>query len=145
MNSPMLMEINCQFVKAQSALELGPSHCPDGRLGQDLGFGGFAFAPKLPELLNTNLAAVRAKLGQTSCIPIGPQIWFPIGQWIWEPNWGQWAQPSSPLIGLAKWAPFIALNFCCLGCHSHSCLQRFAISWSESNYWSARNGNFLVF
>ena len=24
-------------------------------------------------------------------------------------------------------------------CHSHSCLQRFAISWSESNYWSAKN------
>src|SRR6218665_1787109 len=32
----------------QSALELGPSHCPNGRLGQDLGFGGFAFALKLP-------------------------------------------------------------------------------------------------
>src|SRR6218665_462422 len=28
-------------------------------------------------------------------------------------------------------------------CYSHSCLQRFAISWSESNYWSARNGNFF--
>ena len=38
----------------------------NGRLGQDLGFGGFAFALKLPELMNTNLAAVRAKLGQTS-------------------------------------------------------------------------------
>src|SRR6218665_2103431 len=65
---------------AQSALELGPSHCPNGRLGQDLGFGGFAFALKLPELLNTNLAAVRAKLGQTSCFPNGSQIWCPIGQ-----------------------------------------------------------------
>src|SRR6218665_3426774 len=64
----------------QSALELCPIHCPNGRLGQDLGFGGFAFALKLPELLNTNLAAFRAKLGQTSCFPNGPQIWFPIGQ-----------------------------------------------------------------
>ena len=63
----------------QSALGLGPIHCPNGRLGQDLGFGGFAFALKLPELLNTNLPTVRAKLGQTS-FPNGPQIWFPIGQ-----------------------------------------------------------------
>jgi len=36
----------------QSALELSPSHCPKERLVQDLGFGGFAFALKLPELLN---------------------------------------------------------------------------------------------
>ncbi len=33
----------------QSGLELGPSHYPNGHLGQDLGFGGFAFALKLPE------------------------------------------------------------------------------------------------
>jgi len=46
-------------------------------LGQDLGFGGFAFALKLPELLNTNLVTVRAKLGQTSSFPSGPQIWLP--------------------------------------------------------------------
>src|SRR6218665_2298292 len=46
----------------QSALEFCPIHCPNGRLGQDLGFGGFAFSLKLPELLNTNLAAVRAKI-----------------------------------------------------------------------------------
>ena|SRR6218665_534472 len=64
----------------QSALEFFPIHCPNGRLGQDLGFGGFAFTLKLPEFLNTNLAAVRAKLGQTSCFPNGPQIWCPIGQ-----------------------------------------------------------------
>src|SRR6218665_1324277 len=64
---------------SQSALELGPSHCPNGRLGQDLGFGGFAFALKLPELLNTNLPTVRAKLGQTSSFPNGPHNWFPIG------------------------------------------------------------------
>src|SRR6218665_875060 len=64
----------------QSTLEFFPIDCPNGRLGQDLGFGGFAFALKLPELLNTNLAAVRAKLGQTSCFPNGPQIWCPIGQ-----------------------------------------------------------------
>ena len=75
----------------QSALEFGHSHCPNGRLGQDLGLGGFAFALKLPELLNTNLPTVRAKLGQTSSFPNGPQISFPIGQWIWEPNWGRWA------------------------------------------------------
>src|SRR6218665_1356618 len=64
----------------QSALEFCPIHCPNGRLGQDLGFGGFAFALKLPELVNRNLAAVRAKLGQRSCFPNGPQIWCPIGQ-----------------------------------------------------------------
>ena len=74
----------------QSALEFCPIHCPNGRLGQDLGFGGIAFALKLPELLNTNLAAVRAKLGQTSCFPNGPHYfignpnllpyWCPIGQ-----------------------------------------------------------------
>src|SRR6218665_2996661 len=64
----------------QSALEFCPIHCPNGRLGQDLGFGRFAFALKLPELLNRNWAAVRAKLGQTSCFPNGPQIWCPIGQ-----------------------------------------------------------------
>ena len=46
---------------SQSALEFFLIHCPNGRLGQDMGFGGFAFALKLPELLNTNLAAVRAK------------------------------------------------------------------------------------
>src|SRR6218665_4140511 len=67
-------------VTSQSALEFCPIHCPNGRLGQDLDFGGFALALKLPELLNTNLAAVRAKLGQTSCFPNGPQIWCPIGQ-----------------------------------------------------------------
>src|SRR6218665_350763 len=67
-------------VPAQSALEFCPILCPNGRLGQDLGFGGSAFALKLPELLNRNLVAVRAKLGQTSCLPNGPQIWCPIGQ-----------------------------------------------------------------
>jgi len=64
----------------QSALELGPSHCPNGRLGPDLGFGGFAFAIKLPELLNTNLPTVRSKLGQTSSFPNGPKILFPTGR-----------------------------------------------------------------
>src|SRR6218665_535689 len=64
----------------QSALEFCPIHCPNGRLGQGLGFGGIAFALKLPELLNINLAAVSAKLGQRSCFPNGPQIWCPIGQ-----------------------------------------------------------------
>src|SRR6218665_2587156 len=69
-----------QALSTQSALEFCPIHCPNGRLGQDLGFGGSAFALKLPELLNRNLVAVRAKLGQTSCFPNGPQIWCPIGQ-----------------------------------------------------------------
>src|SRR6218665_26153 len=64
---------------SQSALKFCPIHCPNGRLGQDLGFGGIAFALKLPELVNRNLPTVRAKLGQTSCFPNGPQIWCPIG------------------------------------------------------------------
>src|SRR6218665_1683894 len=59
---------------------IGPSHCPNGRLGQDLGFGGFAFSLKLPELLNTNLQTVRAKLGQRYSFPNGPQIWCPTRQ-----------------------------------------------------------------
>src|SRR6218665_3443050 len=67
-------------ILSQSALEFCTIHCPNGRLGQDLGFGGIAFALKLPELLNRNLAADRTKLGQTSCFPNGPQIWCPIGQ-----------------------------------------------------------------
>ena len=69
-----------QWVNSQSALEFCPIHCPNGRLGQDLGFGGIVFSLKLPELLNRNLAAVRAKLGQRFCFPNGPQIWCPIGQ-----------------------------------------------------------------
>src|SRR6218665_3406996 len=36
-------------ITPQSALEFCPIHCPNGRLGQDLGFGRFAFALKLPE------------------------------------------------------------------------------------------------
>src|SRR6218665_4017887 len=64
--------VTTEAMMAQSALEFCPIHCPNGRLGQDLGFGGIAFALKLPELLNGNLAAVRAKLGQTSCFPNGP-------------------------------------------------------------------------
>ena len=39
-----------------------PHSLPEWALGQDLGFGGFAFALKLPELLNINLLTVRAKL-----------------------------------------------------------------------------------
>src|SRR6218665_1367955 len=62
------------YATAQSALELGPSHCPNGRLGQYIGFVGVAFALKLPELLNTNLVTVRAKLGQTSSFPKGPKF-----------------------------------------------------------------------
>src|SRR6218665_1149801 len=54
-------EESCESL-TQSALEFSPIHCPNGRLGQDLGFGGFAFALKLPELLNRNLAAVRANI-----------------------------------------------------------------------------------
>ena len=45
-------------------LEMGPSHYPNGHLGQNLGFGGFAFALKMLEWLNTNLVTVRAKLGK---------------------------------------------------------------------------------
>jgi len=69
-------------VVTQSALEFCTIHCPNWHLGQDLGFGGFAFALKLPELLNTNVVTARAKLGQTSSFPNRPQIRCPIGQWI---------------------------------------------------------------
>src|SRR6218665_961274 len=93
--------------QTQSVLEFSPIHCPNGRLEQDLGFGGFAFALKLPELLNRNLAAVRAKLGQTSCFPNGAQIWCP-------PNRAMSITKLSP-----NWAyqmgPIHFINFCCLG------------------------------
>ena len=52
-----VLSMHFSKVGTQSALEFCPIHCPNGRLGQDLGFGGFAFALKLPELLNRNLAA----------------------------------------------------------------------------------------
>jgi len=68
---------HCPLPTAQSALELGSSHW---HLGPDLGFDGFAFALKLPELLNTNLVTVRAKLGLTSSCHNGPKIWCPIGE-----------------------------------------------------------------
>ena len=51
--------------------------CLQSFLGQDVGFGGFAFALRLPELLNINLITVRAKLRQTSLCPNGPQILVP--------------------------------------------------------------------
>ena len=70
-DNPSPRRNECRFIQSQSALELGPSHCPNGRLGQDLGFGGVAFALKLPEFLNTNLPTVRAKLGQTPSFPNG--------------------------------------------------------------------------
>ena len=58
---------------SQSALEFFPIHCPNGRLGQDLGFGGFAFALKLPELLNTNLPTVSiTKLSLNWACQMGP-------------------------------------------------------------------------
>src|SRR6218665_4222815 len=121
--------VTTEAMMAQSALEFCPIHCPNGRLGQDLqGFGGIAIALKLPELLNRNFAAVRAKLGQRSCFPNGPQIWCPIGQSIGFPaGANEHNHASSPLIGLAKWAPFIALNFCCLGLvymHTHARTRR---------------------
>src|SRR6218665_1069256 len=73
----ILFNFDGQKLDQQSALEFCPIHCPNGRLGQGLGFGEFAFALELPELLNRNLAAVRAKLGQISSFINGPQIWFP--------------------------------------------------------------------
>ena len=49
-----------QFIPSSYPVSTGIfPHCPNGRLGQDLGFGGFAFALKLPELLNTTLPTVR--------------------------------------------------------------------------------------
>src|SRR6218665_2851941 len=75
-----VFDLEFRVTVTQSTLEFSPIHCPNGRLGQDLDFGGFAFALKLPELLHTNLPTVKAKLGQTSSFPNGPQIWFPIGQ-----------------------------------------------------------------
>src|SRR6218665_2321759 len=70
--------------KSQAPVSTGilPLSLPEWSFRVDLGFCGFEFALKLPEspeLLNTNLVTVRAKLGQTSYCPNGPQIWFPAG------------------------------------------------------------------
>src|SRR6218665_2535946 len=70
---------------SQSALEFCPIHCPNGRLGQDLGFGGFAFALKLPELLNRNLAAVRANI----LFPQWAPNLVPNSAINWVSSWGQ--------------------------------------------------------
>src|SRR6218665_2888154 len=73
----MRLKLNASKTAAciwQSALKMGPSHCLNGHLGQDLGFGGFVFALKLPKWLNTNLLTVMAKLGQTPSFPNGPRI-----------------------------------------------------------------------
>src|SRR6218665_3949940 len=64
-------------LSTQSALELGPSHCPNGSLGQDLGLGGFAFALKMPELGNPNLVPngsmnYVSQLGPVSITKISP-------------------------------------------------------------------------
>ena len=41
----------------QSALEFFPIHCPNGRLGQDLGFGGFALiCPKVARIAEHKFA-----------------------------------------------------------------------------------------
>src|SRR6218665_910337 len=49
---------------------------------------------------------------------------------------------SSPLIGLAKWAPFIALNFCCLGLHQvkPTPLDLRSSSRPMSIYWGQLRG-----
>ena len=93
------------------------SHCLNEHLGQDLDFGGFVFALKLPEWLNTNLVTVRAKLRQTSSFPNGPRICMVPNRAM---NLGAQLGPMSitklsPIIGLVKWAPVIAQNLCCLG------------------------------
>src|SRR6218665_1264887 len=75
---------------SQSALELGPSHCPNGRLGQDLGFGGFVFALKLPELLNTNLPTVMQSYGKHLLSLMGPKFGNQLGPMSitkLSPNW----------------------------------------------------------
>src|SRR6218665_1588886 len=106
----LLLKILGRQMHAQSALEFCPIHCPNGRLEQDLGFGEFAFALELPELLNRNLAAVRAKLGQTSSFPKGPKFGSQQGN--------EFGSPTGPL-GITKpnWAcqmgPIHFITFFC--------------------------------
>ena len=53
---------DCQGLETtQSALELSPSHCPNKRLGQDLGFGGFALVARIAEHKFANRYMPRAK------------------------------------------------------------------------------------
>src|SRR6218665_4052594 len=94
-------------------------HCPNGHLGQDLDFGGFDFTGTLmlPELLNTKLGTVREKLGQTSSLPNGPQIWFSIG--LSGNELGAQLGPMSIAKLSPDWAcqmdPIHFSKLCCLG------------------------------
>ena len=56
------MHPSANIILRSRAYPVSTGILPHGRLGQDLGFGGIAFALKLPELLNRNLAAVRANI-----------------------------------------------------------------------------------
>jgi len=57
----------------QSALEMGPSHCLNRHLGQDLGFLRIWLCPKVARMEEHKIGSltVSAKLGQTSSFPIG--------------------------------------------------------------------------
>src|SRR6218665_1118934 len=112
-------------LSSQSALEFCPIHCPNGRLGQDLGFGGIAFALKLPELLNRNLPTVRAKLGQTSSFP---NAWAPNLVSNRAMNLGAQMGPLSITKLSPNWAcqmgPIHCPKFLLSGCHSTNIKER---------------------
>src|SRR6218665_1276313 len=83
----------------------------------DLGFGRFAF--KLLKLLNTNLPTVGENLVRANIFfsKWAPNL-VPNRAMNLEAQLGPMSITKAlPLIGLAKWAsaPFISLNFCCLG------------------------------
>src|SRR6218665_4093919 len=65
----------------QLALELGLSHCPNGRLRARPGFWQICLCLELAEFLNTNLVTVRAKLEKTNHLPAitGRTIGCPAG------------------------------------------------------------------
>src|SRR6218665_2715712 len=94
------------------------------QLGKDMGFGGFAFALKLPEWLNTNLVTVRANI-------FFPK-WAPNLVPSREMNLGAQLGPMSIANSSTNWAcqmgPIHFPKICCLGymhARLHTCIQRY--------------------
>ena len=57
----LLCQLQCHIIEDPVSSGIGPQSLPEWAF-RALGFGGFAFALKLPELLNTNLPTVRANI-----------------------------------------------------------------------------------
>src|SRR6218665_676198 len=61
-NANIRVERDFSHFTTQSAVEFSPIHCPNGRLGQDMGFGGFAFARIAEHKFGNRYVKVRANI-----------------------------------------------------------------------------------